>query len=238
VPAEPTCAWQRRLTGKVDSLSLRRIPLFNAVPDSMLDGLARRTTWRKYSSGQRIVDVGEETAYVTVLAQGSAYVYGCAAGRQPILIFPVSTGDMVDLNDLPQCLEDSAYLEAMTNETVALRIPRVALQEALFKEGSLPEIYKQSRLQSQRLALLFWEFATCDALTRLQHELARCWQEHPGDIIWVTHADLGHRVGVRREDVTKLLKHLKVRGIIDYVPHQRGIKILDVRALYSSGCPG
>jgi CRP-like cAMP-binding protein len=189
-----------------------------------------------YREGDRIARAGGKSLHVWLVAQGSACLYGCAPHGEPIVILPLEAGDLVDMEDLPQLMkQDDIYLEATAGETVMFRLRREDLYEAMPEVGAAAELYSQSRRHMREVASRFWEFATRDAVARLRHELLRLWEENPGEVIAVTHADLGRRAGIHREDVTKLLGQLKARGIIDFVPHQHGITILDVEALSSDG---
>jgi DNA-binding MarR family transcriptional regulator len=92
-------------------------------------------------------------------------------------------------------------------------------------------LHAQAKQLLMELALLLVEFAFYDAPTRLEHALVKRAEEDAEHMVWETHAELGRRIGIRREDVTKLLKPLKARGLIDYEQHRRGIQVLKLEKL-------
>jgi len=93
-----------------------------------------------------------------------------------------------------------------------------SLGAALGRDHSLPEVMPELTGVSRVVA-------------GGEHALALRAEADPEHMVWDTHAELGRKIGIRREDVTKLLKPLKARGLIEYEQRRRGIRVLEIERL-------
>ncbi len=121
-------AWRRRI-GRAD-------PLFRHMADGDLKALAKVTTWWAYGRGAFIVQPGDEPGHVFVLARGTARVFASAPDGRELDILLLSTGDVIDFNDLPPPLDEYIYAEATGEDTLAFELPREAFHGAVFARPS------------------------------------------------------------------------------------------------------
>jgi len=211
---------------------LRQIPLFADMAEGELHDLSGVATWRAYEGGDPILQPDNARGKVFILVEGAASVGAALPDRVEVDVFSLSAGDVVDLNDLPSAVSDVVYAVVTSGEAVVCRLPRDALHRTLFaKSPGAAMLDAQLRQRLAELALLFVEFAFYDAPARLEHALAVRAEADPEHMVWDTHAALGRMIGIRREDVTKLLKPLKARGLIEYEQHRRGIRVLEIERL-------
>jgi len=223
--------WQRQ-TGRMNPTLLRQIPLFEGMSDGDLATLSRVATWRLYQRGEEIIEASNARGNVFILVEGAASVGAALPDRAEVDVFSLSAGNVIDLDDLPSAVADVVYAVVTSDEAVICRLPREALHRTLFAKLPGPALLDaQLRKRLAELALLFVEFAFYDAPKRLEHALALRAEADPEHMVWDTHAELGRKIGIRREDVTKLLKPLKARGLIDYEQHRRGIQVLKLEKL-------
>ena len=223
--------WRHGRSGKVDVASLRQLPLFRELSGDILGSLSNVVTWRAYESGEHIIQPGDEWGDVFVLAEGTARVFGRMPNGEEIDVFFLSAGDVVDFDDLPAGPAGDFYCDATGEGAIALHLPRAELDQAVLSTPGAAELHRQARKRLVELAVLFWELVFHDVSTRLGHLLAELAEADPEHMVWETHGALARRLGMRRENVTRRLKALKARGLIDYQPHRRGIKVLDMERL-------
>ena len=230
---------RQRRTGRVDGLFLRQIPLFGDVAERDLRRLAEVGTWRRYKQGELIVQPGDQRGCVFIVVQGEVRIFGAAPNRDEISVLFLTGGEVIDFNDLPPGLVDDAYAEATGEGALVCRLPRKLFHEAVFAcPRSARALDAQARQRLMELALLVWELAFHDAQTRLCHVLARLAERDAEHMVWDQHGELARMTRISREEVTRVLGHLRARGLIADGSRRRGIKVLDIDRLASAGLEG
>lgn len=226
--------WECRRDG-ADVALLRRVPVFGYLSEDKLRYLVGLARWRTYAAGEVVVQPpGGERESVLFVVRGAARVCGQMRGGAEMDVFFLSDGDALDFSDLSSGPAADAYCLATKNRTTMVRLPRSEVDSVAFPNPAGAELHRQARKRLVELAAVFWASRFHDALEHLELVLSELALENQDDMVWATHAEIARRMGVHREDVTKLLKVLKGRGAIDFEPHRRGIKLVDILGLRSN----
>ncbi len=169
----------------------------------------------------------EDEATVYVVMRGRVRVYRLAP-----------SGDAVMLHTLwaavPFTLGPDDQAEALCDDTLLYRLPRPLIERLVTAHPRVALAFcvlLSERLDAAYERIVDLKLGTIS--TRLGRLLARLWQANGGQLVEVSHQELADLIGARAEDVTKTLRHLRERGLINYEPHRRGISILDFTALVS-----
>jgi CRP/FNR family cyclic AMP-dependent transcriptional regulator len=218
---------------KVDQI--RRVPLFSTLTDEEFRSLEHIFILRSYRRNQ-VIFVEEETgSYMYLVLSGKVKVAKTSSsGRETILAIH-KTGDffgemsLLDGQTAPatvSAMEDSKIISVsgrdfhrhlMHNEKVLLQIINVLC-------ARLRQVWQTQSLSSSK----------ADARIRMGiYELAKRHgvQDARGTIIdlKITHQELAEMVGTSRETVTRVIAHLREKGIVEV--EQRRMIVLNPKAL-------
>ena len=214
---------------------IRRVPLFSTLSDEEFNQLSHIFIVRVYRKNQ-VIFLEEETGnYMYLVLSGKVKVAKSSASGKETLLAIHRPGDffgemsLLDGKTSPatvSAIEDSKIISVsaadfhkylLHNEKVLLQIINVLC-------ARLRQVWQTQSMSS----------SAADARIRMGiHQLA---QKHGirdahGTIIdlKITHQELAEMVGTSRETVTRVLAHLKEKGIIEI--NQRRITLLDDDAL-------
>ena len=214
---------------------IRRVPLFSTLSDDDFDKLSHIFIVRVYRRNQ-IIFLEEETGnYMYLVLSGKVKVAKSAASGKETLLAIHRPGDffgemsLLDGKTSPatvSAIEDSKIISVsaadfhkhlLHNENVLLQIINVLC-------ARLRQVWQTQSMSS----------SAADARIRLGiHQLAKKHgiRDAHGTIIdlKITHQELAEMVGTSRETVTRVLAHLRKKGIIEI--NQRRITLLNDDAL-------
>ncbi len=220
---------------------LRTVPLLREVPEADLAALAALARERSHSKGSVILSQGDPGDALFLIRTGQVKVTVIAEdGREVILsvLGPGSVfGEMALLDDEPR----SAHVIAMTDTTL-LQLRREDFRARLrtspeLSVALLRELSRRLRRADDTIASLM----LLDVNGRVAHLLIELAREeggvgHARIIRRLTHASIGQMVGASRETVSRTMRNLVLRHVIEVT--RREIRLLDSDALRRAGEQG
>ena len=223
---------------------LRQLPLFASFGEEALTRLATRCVARTYPTGHVLFTTGEPCRGLYIVETGRVRIYRTSpAGREQVLH---SEGPGRPIAELP-LFDGGAYpASAITEVESRLVFLARADFEALYREN--PDVAEAViRALGKRLRHLVHVTETLafrDVAGRLASFLAE-FAEHHGKItaggteilLDRTREELSFELGTARESVSRALKQLTEKGIIEPISHKR-LLIPDVAKLRTLGRPG
>jgi len=214
---------------------LRGIEIFRAVPETDLETLAERCSWRRYSRDQQILGYKEPSTEVFFVVQGRVRAIAYSLAGKEVSFRDIEAGDVFGEFAAIDGQPRSANVVALADSLIA------SMSEQVFWEAlrGYPEVAEATlkRLTAQVRALTerVFEFSTMAVKNRIHAELLRLARGHmEGQNRAViepapTHADIASRVSTHREAVTRELNALDQAGLIER--QQRTLVITDVARL-------
>ncbi|HXE58015.1 MAG TPA: Crp/Fnr family transcriptional regulator [Gemmatimonadales bacterium] len=206
---------------------LRKVPLFASLPESELQAFAELTRERAYPKGSVILfeDDPGDALYLVAAGQVKVVLIG-EDGREVILsVLGEGSffGEMALLDDEPRsahviAMEDATLL-ALRREDFHARLrasPEVAI-------GLLRELSRRLRRADEKIGSL----VLLDVNGRVADLLLRLADEEGGDRITrkPTHHTISQMIGSSRETVSRTMRDLAERGVIQVT--RREIRITD-----------
>lgn len=223
---------------------LARVPLFADFGEDALARLAARSVVRTHGPGHVLFTAGGPCHGLYVVMAGRVRIYRLSpAGREQVLHLegpgrPVGELPLLDGGPYPA----SAVTEV---ESQLVFVPRAEF-EALYREA--PDV-AQAVIQGlgkrmRHLVQVIETLAFRDVAARLASFLAGYAEEHgrqtPEGIevaLDRTHEELSVELGTARESVSRALKQLQQKGLIEPIARKR-LRIPDVARLRTLGRPG
>ena len=172
---------------------------------------------------------GDECGQYLLVLQGSVKVLTRALNGREIVLYRLAAGDSCVLTTA--CLFGHTHYpaEGITESAVtALTLPASVFHRALQDSGTFREFVFQSfSMHLASVIALIEEVAFGRLDSRLaRHLLQQC---DAGQVVRTTHQALATELGSSREVISRLLKEMEIRGILEL---QRGsIRLLDIDAL-------
>jgi CRP/FNR family cyclic AMP-dependent transcriptional regulator len=210
---------------------LRKVPLFSGVADSDLSAFADLTRERSYPKGSVIVFEDDPGDAMYLVAGGQVKVVLIAEdGREVILsVLGEGTffGEMAVIDEEPR----SAHVIAMEDSTL-LVLRREDFQNQLRRSPDvaislLKEISRRLRRADDKIGSL----VLLDVNGRVANLLLRMSDDEGGDRITrkLTHHTIAQMIGSSRETVSRTMRNLVERGIIQVT--RKDITLKDRHAL-------
>jgi CRP-like cAMP-binding protein len=223
---------------------LRQLPLFASFGEEALVRLAARCVTRTFAAGHVLFTTGESCRGLYIVESGRVRIYRTSpTGREQVLH---TEGPGRPVAELP--LFDGGVYPASAVTEVESRLvflPRADF-EALYREN--PDVAEAViRTLGKRLRHLVHVTETLafrDVAARLASFLAE-FAEHHGTVtengteitLDRTREELSFELGTARESVSRALKQLTEKGIIEPLSSKR-MRIPDVAKLRTLGRPG
>lgn len=223
---------------------LRRLPLFAHFGEEALSRLASRSVVRTYPAGHVLFTTGEVCRGLYVVESGRVRVYRTSpAGREQVLHMEGAGRAVAEL----PLFDGGPYpASAMTDvESRLVFVPRAEF-EALYRENPdvaaavIHELGKRLR----HLVHVTETLAFRDVAARLALFLASRADQHGTQtphgveiVLERTREQLSFELGTARESVSRALKQLTEKGLIEPLTRHR-VRIPDVERLRTLGRPG
>ena len=223
---------------------LERLPLFASFSDAARRRLAERSLVRAYGAGHVLFTTGEPCRGLYVVVSGRVRIYRTSpSGREQVLHVegpgrPVAELPLIDGGVYPA----SAITEV---ESQLAFIPRHEF-EALYRESPdvADAIIRELGKRLRHLVHVTETLAFRDVAARLASFLAEYAEEHgvptPDGVeiaLDRTREELSQELGTARESVSRALKQLTEKGVIEPLARRR-MRIPDVAKLRTLGRPG
>jgi CRP/FNR family transcriptional regulator, cyclic AMP receptor protein len=196
---------------------LRRVPLFENLPETDLQSFAELARERSYPRGSVIVFEDDPGDALYVVATGQVKVVLVAEDGREVILSVLGPGDffgeMAILDDGPRsahviAMEESNLLILRRDDFYARirAMPEVAI-------SLLKEISRRLRRADEKIGSL----VLLDVNGRLAHLLLRLAEEEQGDRITrrLTHHTIAQMIGSSRETVSRAMRGLVERSVIE-----------------------
>ncbi|MCI4440734.1 CRP-like cAMP-binding protein [Tibeticola sediminis] len=199
---------------------IRRVPLFSLLTDAQAELIADAVVKRRFRRGERIVEQGNKAEKLYIVLTGRARVIASdARGREVILatLFPGEHfGEMSLIDDEPH----SATVVAEV-QTDVLELSREDFARCLPANTSMAYAVMRALVQRLRRADQKIEsLALLDVYGRVARVLLeRATRTATGELVIrekVSRQDLAKMVGASREMVSRVMKDIEDRGLVEY----------------------
>ena len=223
---------------------LQQVPLFASFGDTALRRLAERSTVRSYGAGHVLFVAGEPCKGLYVVESGRVRIFRTSpAGREQVLH---TEGPGHTVAELP-LFDGGVYpASAMTDAESRLAFVPRAEFEALYRANAdvADAIIRDLGKRLRHLVQVTETLAFRDVAARLASFLAQYADQHgtstPNGIEIVldrTREELSQELGTARESVSRALKQLTEKGLIEPLGRTH-MRIPDVARLRTLGRPG
>jgi len=217
---------RQRAEGRVTVASLRRIPFFHEVPESVLVPLAATGNRQTLGHGNMLWEPEDEIEAVFVLATGVVRLYRLRDDGAEATVALLDRGQICGLAGLDAAFAPTTVAQALFNETVVYRIPRRPFTDFLLAN---PAVALRALAEACRRVQDAYDLLVLpDARARVAYVLAHLATATDERTVWVTREELATLAGVSREAIIRcVLPDLQGHGLIGYEEHQRGIRVRD-----------
>ena len=223
---------------------LQQLPLFAGVSEDACATLAARCVTRTYAAGHVLFATNDVCRGLYIVESGRVRVYRTSpSGREQVLH---SEGPGRPVAELP--LLDGGVYPASAETEVESRlvfVPRDAF-EALYRNNPdvAQAVIRELGKRLRHLVLVAETLAFRDVAARLASYLAQYAEQHgtitsegTEIILDRTREELSFELGTARESVSRALKQLTQKGLIELLARKR-MRIPDVARLRTLGRPG
>jgi CRP/FNR family transcriptional regulator len=223
---------------------LGQLPLFAALGDEAVRRLGARALVRTYGAGHLLFSTGEPCRGLYIVESGRVRIYRTSpSGREQVLHVE---GPGRPLAELP-LFDGGAYPASAVTEVESRLafVPRAEF-EALYRANPdvADAVIRELGKRLRHLVHVTETLAFRDVAARLASFLAQFAEEH-GErtahgieiVLDRTREELSQELGTARESVSRALKQLVEKGLIETMPRKR-MRIPDVAKLRTLGRPG
>jgi CRP-like cAMP-binding protein len=197
---------------------IRRVPLFSLLTNEQAQGIADSVVKRRYRRGEVIVEHGRKSNALFILLTGRARVLTADVRGREVILAVLQSGDYVGEMSLIDNEPHSATVRAEI-QTDMLILGRPEFARCLPENSSLSYAILRGLVQRLRSADRQIEsLALLDVYGRVARSLLEM-SEQVGELKIirnkVSRQDLAKVVGASREMVSRVMKDLEVRGMIE-----------------------
>ena len=209
--------------------TMGRIELFRSLDADAIADLDRRSTWRKYSRNDWIVEPDDTAGDVFFIISGSVRVKIPEPSGREVLFQDLDAGSYFGEIDAIDGKPRAIGVMAMTDVTIA-RMPREVFKTAICRHAdAADQILMRLTDIIRSLTDRVHEFTTLDVKHRVYAELLRLsHRKEPGSDVAVispppVQSAIAARISTRRETVAREMKALERAGLIE---RKRGALVL------------
>jgi CRP/FNR family transcriptional regulator, cyclic AMP receptor protein len=197
---------------------IRRVPLFSMLTQAQAEAIAEGVVKRRYRRGELIVERGRKTNALFILLTGRARVVASDERGREVILAVLEAGDYLGEMSLIDNEPHSATVRAEV-QTDVLVLGRAEFARCLPENSSLSYAILRGLVQRLRNADRQIEsLALLDVYGRVARALLDMADEDAGEKIIrgkVSRQDLAKHVGASRETVSRVMKDLEERGLIE-----------------------
>jgi CRP-like cAMP-binding protein len=219
VPYEETCEIEEFTMAMLSNLDLiRRVPLFSMLTNEQAQVIADGVVKRRFRRGELIVEQGRKSDALFILLSGRARVVTSDSRGREVILAVFEAGDHFGEMSLIDNEPHSATVRAEV-QTDALVLGRAEFSICLPEASSLAHAVLRGMVVRLRNADRQIEsLALLDVYGRVARALLDMAQEENGQRTIrgkVSRQDLAKVVGASREMVSRVMKDLEERGLIE-----------------------
>lgn len=197
---------------------IRRVPLFSLLTPEQAQSIADTVAKRRFRRGDVIVEQGRRSDALFILLNGRARVLTADSRGREVILAVLDPGDYVGEMSLIDGEPHSATVRAEV-QTDMLVVARAQFQRGLPEESSLAYGILRGLVRRLRAADRQIEsLALLDVYGRVARTLIEMSETEKGVKIIrhkVSRQDMAKVVGASREMVSRVMKDLEVRGVIE-----------------------
>jgi CRP/FNR family cyclic AMP-dependent transcriptional regulator len=197
---------------------IRRVPLFSMLTNEQAQGIADAIVKRRFRRGEIIVEQGRKSNALFILLTGRARVLSADVRGREVILAVLQPGDYVGEMSLIDNEPHSATVRAEV-QTDMLILGRAEFARCLPENSSLSYAIMRGLVQRLRNADRQIEsLALLDVYGRVARTLLDMAEDVGGQQIIrgkVSRQDLAKVVGASREMVSRVMKDLEERGIVE-----------------------
>jgi CRP-like cAMP-binding protein len=221
--AARTCCWVQQQGGLPMSMLsnldlIRRVPLFSMLTVDQAQGIADAVVKRRFRRGELVVEQGRKSNSLFILLNGRARVLTSDARGREVILAVLESGDYVGEMSLIDNEPHSATVRAeiQTDMLVLARadFARCLPENSTLSYAILRGLVKRLRNADRQIESL----ALLDVYGRVARTLLDMAEEIDGVKIIrhkVSRQDMAKVVGASREMVSRVMKDLEDRGVIE-----------------------
>lgn len=197
---------------------IRRVPLFSLLSEEQAQGIAGSVIKRRFRRGEVIVEHGRKSNALFILLTGRARVLTADSRGREVILAVLQAGDYVGEMSLIDNEPHSATVRAEV-QTDVLVLGRVAFANCLPEHKSLSYAVMRGLVNRLRAADRQIEsLALLDVYGRVARTLIDMSEDEGGVKMIksrVSRQDLAKVVGASREMVSRVMKDLEARGMLE-----------------------
>ena len=206
---------------------IRRVPLFSMLTNDQAQTIADSVVKRRFRRGEIIVEHGRKSNALYILLNGRARVLTADSRGREVILAALHPGDYVGEMSLIDDAPHSATVRAEV-QTDMLVLGRAEFARCLPEVSSLAYAILHGLVQRLRAADRQIEsLALLDVYGRVARTLLDMAEETPEGIKIIRHKvsrqDMAKVVGASREMVSRVMKDLEERGVIETQENGSGI---------------
>jgi len=198
---------------------IRRVPLFSMLTADQAQAIADSVVKRRFRRGEIVVEQGRKSNALFILLNGRARVLTSDSRGREVILAVLEAGDYVGEMSLIDNEPHSATVraEVQTDMLVLARadFARCLPEASTLSYGILRGLVKRLRNADRQIESL----ALLDVYGRVARTLLDMAEETPEGIKIIRHKvsrqDMAKVVGASREMVSRVMKDLEERGVIE-----------------------
>lgn len=199
---------------------IRRVPLFSLLTDAQAISIADSVVKRRFRRGERIVEQGKKSDALFILLSGRARVIAADSRGREVIFATLRPGDHVGEMSLIDDEPHSATVVAEV-QTDVLELSRAEFARCLPENSSMAYAVMRGLVKRLRQADRKIEsLALLDVYGRVAHALLEfAAPDKVGQLVIrekVSRQDLAKMVGASREMVSRVMKDIEERGLVQY----------------------
>jgi CRP-like cAMP-binding protein len=223
---------------------LKQIPLFAVFGDDALQRIGARSLLRTYPAGHLLFSTGEPCRGLYIVESGRVRIYRTSpSGREQVLHVE---GPGRPVAELP-LFDGGAYPASAVTEVESRLafVPRPQFEELYRSNPDVADaVIRELGKRLRHLVHVTETLAFRDVAARLASFLAQYAEQHGEQtregieiVLDRTREELSQELGTARESVSRALKQLAEKRLIEPMTHKR-MRIPDVAKLRTLGRPG
>jgi len=198
---------------------IRRVPLFALLTSAQAEAVADAVAKRRFRRGEAIVEQGQKSNTLFILLTGRARVVSADRRGREVILATLQTGDYVGEMSLIDNQAHSATVRAEV-QTDMLALGRAEFARCLPENNSMAYAIMKGLVQRLRQADRKIEsLALMDVYGRVARALLEFAQpDREGQLAVrerISRQDIAKMVGASREMVSRVMKDLEERGVIE-----------------------
>jgi CRP/FNR family cyclic AMP-dependent transcriptional regulator len=208
----------------VTAAALRTLPIFAATRPAAVDAIARTAIRRNVSRGTQVIRDGEPTDFVYLVLSGNLNVMVCNADGREAILSILGPGEMFGEMGVLDDEARSATVVAVTSSTLVAisksdfkRHLRENFDIAVYVMRKLVQRLRSADRRIESLALL----DVSGRVVRLLRDFGESAGGEDPKMRRISRQEIAKMVGASREMVSRVLKDLQARGLIEEVEDGR-----------------